>query len=482
MAGIGTKILAADYNDIQSLAQNVLGVGSGQYGYGQVVASSQVRSGDPFRLSDWINLRTDLLKIGAHQTGNVNEGVQLTLPGNLDPRNITNFVSKTGTGPFLVTYSFTAISQAPSTEAPYKVQGCTVASFNGVFICKVSTTSTITLEYPTDPGIFPSSTQGAGDNPFDLIGSVKISSVLTDTIRAQYLQYATEKYLKASAPTQIINGATSTSTTFNTASAAVIMLGATITGPGIQSNTTVTAVKPGERLTLSRPTTSSTTDQYVITFLTDTNTTPSTQKCIKTVASNQVSPNELMTFVERTQAWNGTIQTIATYTFATADAARAFFNSGSQLEVGATLTGQFSASSTLKDQTWQLMFDQIGVMAFRANDTIQIKAGNPDLSPQPSEHFAVGWFDLTELDRLVFRKRSPDGAYSPNVLNVYARRPVGGTTLILTVRFEDNATAPNINGTDEIVDGILRVNFTTTRASGANVSVVPPAITVTPIA
>jgi hypothetical protein len=150
--------------------------------------------------------------------------------------------------------------------------------------------------------------------------------------------------------------------------------------------------------------------------------------------------------------------------------------------MSAELTGQFSSSSTLKDETWKLMFEQIGVMAFRANDTIQIKAGNPDLSPQPSQHFSVGWFDLTELDRLVFKKRAPDGAYSPNALNVYARRPFGGTTLILTFRFEDNATAPTINGTDEIVDGILRVNFTTTRASGSNVSVVPPAITVTPIA
>jgi len=482
MAGIGTKILASDYNEIQALTQIILGVGSGQYGYGQAVTSSQVQSGDPFRLNDWINLRTDLLKIGAHQTGNANEGDNLILPGNLDPRNITNFVSKTGSGPYLVTFSFTAVSQAPSVEAPYKVQGCTVAGYNGVYICAASTTSTITLRYPSDPGIFPSSTQGAGDNPFDQIGSVKISSVLTDAIRAQYLAYANDKYLKACAPTQIINGATNTNTTFSTASAAIIMLGATITGPGIPSNTTVSAVKPGESLTLSQAATSSTTDQYVITFLTTTSTTPVTQKCIKTVAANQVSPNELITFVERTQAWNGTIQTTATYTFSTADAARAFFNSGSQLEIAASLTGQFSSGSTLKDQTWQLMFEQIGTIAIRANDTIQQKLGLPDLSPTPGEHFPIGWFDLTETDRLIFRKRAPDGAYSPNVLNVYARRPVGGTTLVVFVRFEDNAGIPNPDGTDEIVDGTLRVNFTTTRASGANVSVAAPALTVTPIA
>ena len=67
MAGVGNKILAADYNAIQSIAASVLGVGSGQYGYGQPVASQQVLVGQPFYLNDWVTLRSDLLKIGAHQ-------------------------------------------------------------------------------------------------------------------------------------------------------------------------------------------------------------------------------------------------------------------------------------------------------------------------------------------------------------------------------------------------------------------------------
>lgn len=472
MAGVGTKILAADFNAIQSLAQTVLGTGSGQYGYGQTVSSSQVNTGSPFFLNDWINLRTDLLKIGAHQTGSVSEGNNLILPGNLDPRNITNFVSKIGSGPFLVTYGFTAVAVAPSVGAPYKIQGCTVAGFNGVYICSSSTQSTITLSYPSDPGVFPSSTQGAGDNPFDQIGSVKVSSILTEAIRAQYLAYAQEKYINAYAPTTTTIGATSNSTTFSTASAAIIMLGASITGPGMPANTIVSAVVPGTSLTLSQATTTSTTAEFLLTLLTG----------IKTVAANQVSPNEAITSVVRTQAWNGTIQTTATYTFSTQDAARAFFNSGSQLEFSATLTGTFSSESTLKDQTWQTMFSQIGVMALRANDTIQIKDGNPDLSPTASEHFPIGWFNLTTTDRLIFRKNSPSGAYSNNALTVYARRPAGNTTLILSIRFEDNAGAVPPYGTDEIVDGILTANFTATRASGSNVSVSSPALSVTPIA
>jgi hypothetical protein len=472
MAGVGTKIFAADYNAIQTLAQNVLGVGSGQFGYGQTVTSSQVQPGDPFFLNDWLNLRTDLLKIGAHQTGNVNESDELIIPGNLDPRNIINFISKTGSGPFLVTFSFEAIPTRPSVGAPYKIQGCTVESYNGVYICRASDTISITLEYPSDPGVFPSSTQGAGDNPFDLIGSVKVSSVLTDALRAQYLEYAQEKYINAYAPTVVITGATSTSTTMLAANAAIIMVGAVITGPGIQANTTISAVKPGESLTLSQSTTSSTTAAYTIAL----------QTGIKTVAANQLTPNELITTVQRTQAWNGTVQTTATYTFATQDSVRAFFNSGSQLEIGSVLSGSFSSGSTLKDNTWKLMFEQIGIIAIRANDTIQVVAGNPDLSPTPSIHYPIGWFQLTETDRLIFQKNAPSGAYSANTLNVFARRPAGGTSLIVTIRFEDNAGAVPPYGTDEVVDGILTVNFTATRASGANVSVVSPALSVTPIA
>ena len=42
MSGVNTAILATDYNTIQSNVNNILGIGSGDYGYGQTVTSSQV--------------------------------------------------------------------------------------------------------------------------------------------------------------------------------------------------------------------------------------------------------------------------------------------------------------------------------------------------------------------------------------------------------------------------------------------------------
>lgn len=470
MAGFGTKILASDYNAIQSIVQSVLGAGSGQYGYGQSVSSNQVAVGQQFRLNDWVNLRTDLLKIGTHQTGSPSEGTRLIIPGNLDPRNVTNFISKTGTGPYLVTFGFTANVVAPSIGAPYKIQGCTNTAYNGVFNSTGSTTSTITLSYPSDPGAFPVN-QGAGDSLSDTVPSVKVSSVLTDAIRLQYSNYATEMYLNAHRPTISITGTSNSTQTLSSANAEILMLGATVAGPGVPANTTVTAVLPGTALTLSNSTTTSVSGgTFIITVLTG----------VKTVAANQLSPNETMTSITRASAWNGSIQTVATYTFSSSDLARAFFNSGSQLEFNFALDGSFSPSSTLKDQTWKTMFDQIGTIAFRANDTIQTPT---DYSPRPSEPYPIGWFGMTTSDRLVFSKRSPAGSYSANLLNVYARRDVGSTTLIITIRFQDDSIPADPTwGIDENVDGVLTVNFTCTRASGSNVSVVAPPVSVTPIA
>jgi len=69
MAGQGTRILASDYNTIQSVVANVLGTGSGTYGYGQTVSSGQVSVGNKITATQWVNLRNDLLKIRQHQTG-----------------------------------------------------------------------------------------------------------------------------------------------------------------------------------------------------------------------------------------------------------------------------------------------------------------------------------------------------------------------------------------------------------------------------
>lgn len=79
MAGVGTLITAADYNSIQSVIDLVMGTSAS--GYGQALASSQVASGSVISVTQWNNLRTDILKARQHQTGNDESGT-LTVPVN----------------------------------------------------------------------------------------------------------------------------------------------------------------------------------------------------------------------------------------------------------------------------------------------------------------------------------------------------------------------------------------------------------------
>jgi hypothetical protein len=77
MAGQNTNILAADYNTIQSSIGQVLGTGSGQFGYGQTVLSSQVAVNQKITALQWQNLYNDLItarthQAGGDQTGNLN--------------------------------------------------------------------------------------------------------------------------------------------------------------------------------------------------------------------------------------------------------------------------------------------------------------------------------------------------------------------------------------------------------------------------
>lgn len=68
---VGEIISVARYNAMQTKIGNVLGVGSGQFGYGQLpLASSQVSSTNTVSKSHMDQLKTDLIKAYVHQTGN----------------------------------------------------------------------------------------------------------------------------------------------------------------------------------------------------------------------------------------------------------------------------------------------------------------------------------------------------------------------------------------------------------------------------
>jgi hypothetical protein len=62
------KIVKANYNDIRNSVDFYLGAGSGQYGYGQSLNTpASVGTTDKIRQTHWAGLKTDILRIAAHQ-------------------------------------------------------------------------------------------------------------------------------------------------------------------------------------------------------------------------------------------------------------------------------------------------------------------------------------------------------------------------------------------------------------------------------
>ena len=88
---IGDIINKDDYNNIQSLAEDILGVGSSNYGYGQVVQSSPVDENNKVTVQEWTLLRYDLTNIAIHQNGtapglpSATEGAKIKFDSTTEP-------------------------------------------------------------------------------------------------------------------------------------------------------------------------------------------------------------------------------------------------------------------------------------------------------------------------------------------------------------------------------------------------------------
>lgn len=105
MAGVGTLVLASDYNSIQTKISGVLGAGSGTSGYNQTLTSTQVGSTDPIRATHWSGLRYDILRARQHQTGtdqsanlqNITAGASATFTGYISGTTLTRITLTSGT-------------------------------------------------------------------------------------------------------------------------------------------------------------------------------------------------------------------------------------------------------------------------------------------------------------------------------------------------------------------------------------------------
>jgi hypothetical protein len=70
------------------------------------------------------------------------------------PQTVSGTPVKTGPtgGKYYVTYSFTAVPFTPRINIPYSVSGASTTGFNGLHTATASTTTSVTLEYDSNPG------------------------------------------------------------------------------------------------------------------------------------------------------------------------------------------------------------------------------------------------------------------------------------------------------------------------------------------
>lgn len=81
MAVPGSTISVTVYNNLYNTIAPILGVGSGESGYGQVLASSPLVAGTVITAAQWDNLRTDLIKARVHQTNDtITDGTAIGSP------------------------------------------------------------------------------------------------------------------------------------------------------------------------------------------------------------------------------------------------------------------------------------------------------------------------------------------------------------------------------------------------------------------
>jgi hypothetical protein len=153
-------------------------------------------------------------------------------------------------------------------------------------------------------------------------------------------------------------------------------------------------------------------------------------------------------------AW--TITFTHTVTWASADAARYFFNAGGRIkwETSKTSTG------TDADEEWNdLANTLVGDLFITGGSTTQTIAGVPYTgltksggSGTPNINLTTaGWYNLTTTDTNIYRQFADTFPYSGNYINIAAKTAGTGTQLVLTTTWVSPAggasyAQTNING------------------------------------
>jgi hypothetical protein len=184
---------------------------------------------------------------------------------------------------------------------------------------------------------------------------------------------------------------------------------------------------------------------------------------------------------QRTTAWNGTISHTITMTFASADAARYYFNSGSNFQFSASLTDYpgypgFGAANTsyAKDLDWNTMLANMKTITFNYKNTTCSGSYTSIASN-------VGYYQLNTTPQEIFRKQTSEPSYTPNRYTILANVNASGSVITFNIQFSDLATdsGHGVFGVDENVEGTLTSQVQAYYATGSSVQVSLPTYSAT---
>ena len=152
--------------------------------------------------------------------------------------------------------------------------------------------------------------------------------------------------------------------------------------------------------------------------------------------------------------WNGVLTHIFQVKFATAFERQQFFNAGGEVRMSARVT---YGGSNPKTVDWQTELSAMGVISFKANQTLSNNAVGTG--------YSIGNFNLTNTYQLCYSKAG-GAVYFRNDYTIWALA-VNDTTVQIKVEFDDGQPNNTTYGIDEPVLGDLTSTVQLLQPSGS---------------
>ena len=158
------------------------------------------------------------------------------------------------------------------------------------------------------------------------------------------------------------------------------------------------------------------------------------------------------------------------FTWTSANAVKAFFNAGGYIRMASSLAYSGSEAKTLQ---WKKMLDDSSVIAMNYNSAYK------EVGTLGTINNNDGYYDLNTTERTLYTQNNSNSPYSENQYTIRARAITNGVRIRLLYEDLDagdqTGTGPAV---DENVQGTLTSAFSYVRATGSNVQVDAPSISV----